>query len=194
MFLHPPETLRSPIRHKLGPKYIRLPKTEEEMIEKSAEFATKFGMHQALMVLMYRLSDHLSTQDYLCYKQYFSITVQAVCDYKGMFMDIDCKWPGSVHNANVFSNSSIGTKLRNYQMPITYQEIVPGRGKVPNYLIGDPANPLITYCVKEYETFSSNSQVLFNSVLRSARNPVECAFGRLKAQWRKLTYNPGQNY
>lgn len=181
----------SAITYKLGPKYVRLPQTEEEMIEKASEFLSKYGMQQAFgcidgtHVPILRPIEH--SQDYFCYKQYFSLNVQAVCDYKGMFMDIDCMWPGSVHDAKVFSNSSIGTKLRNEEMPITYHEIVPGRSKVPNYLIGDPAYPLTAYCMKEYEKCSCNSEVLFNSMLRSARNPVECAFGRLKARWSILT-------
>ena len=41
--------------------------------------------------------------------------------------------------------------------------------------------------MKEYDNCSSNSKVVFNSLLRSARNPVECAFGRLKARWSFLT-------
>ena len=106
--------------------------------------------------------------------------VQAVCDFRGMFMDVDCKWPGSVHDAKIFSNSSIGTKLRNQDMPITYQEIVPGKCKIRNYLIGDPVYPLTSYFMKEYDNCSSFSKVVFNSILRSARNPVECAFWMTK--------------
>ena len=52
-----------------------------------------------------------------------------------------------------------------------------------NYLIGDPAYPLTQFCLKEYQTCSENKQVIFNSMLRSARNQIECAFGRLKARW-----------
>ena len=121
----------SAIAYKLGPTYVKLPQTEEEMIEKAAEFVSKFGMHQAFgcidgtHVPILRPLEH--SQDYFCYKQYFSLNVQAVCDFRGMFMDVDCKWPGSVHDAKIFSNSSIGTKLRNQDMPITYQEIVRGR-------------------------------------------------------------------
>ena len=111
-------------------------------------------------------------------------------------MDVDCRWPGSVHDlcsarslecAKVFANSQIGIKLHNHAMSITEQVVVPGRGKVPNYLIGDPAYPLTSYCIKEFEKCSCDSEVIFNSMLRSARNPVECAFGRLKARWSVLT-------
>ena len=46
---------------------------------------------------------------------------------------------------------------------------------VPNYLIGDPAYPLIPCCMKEYTCCKNNERVIFNAMLRSARNPIECA-------------------
>ena len=54
-------------------------------------------------------------------------------------------------------------------------------------MLVDPAYPLTTYCLEEYQSCSSNDEVLFNIMLRAARNPVECAFGRLKARWSILT-------
>lgn len=41
--------------------------------------------------------------------------------------------------------------------------------------------------MKEYQTCATNEEVVFNSMLRSARNQVECAFGRLKVRWGFLT-------
>ena len=171
----------------LGPKYLHLPKDEEGMREKVAEFEAKFGMTQAFGCIdgthIPIKSPSENSQDFFCYKQFFSLSVQAVCDYKGMFMDVECRWPGSVHDAKVFANSSINAKLRNNKLPTTFQTPVPGGVKIPNYLIGDPAYPLLPFCMKEYETCASNEQVIFKNMLRSARNPIECAFGRLKARW-----------
>ena len=83
----------------------------------------------------------------------------------------------------MFANSSINHKMRGGQLPKTFITLVPGYKAIPNYLIGDPAYPLTSFCMKEYRTCVTNEEVLFNNMLRSARNQVECAFGRLKVQW-----------
>ena len=175
----------------LGPKYIYLPKNQNDMRKKVSEFETKFGMTQAFGCID---GTHVpvrrplvNSQDYFCYKQYFSLSVQAICDYRGYFMDVECMWPGSVHDAKVFANSSINMKLRNAILPQTFQMPIQSAEKIPNYLIGDPAYPLVPFCMKEYEHCSNNAEVIFNNMLRSARNPIECAFGRLKARWAILT-------
>ena len=72
-------------------------------------------------------------------------------------------------------------------LPQTFQKPTQKAEKTPNYLIDDPAYPLVPFCMKKYEHCSNNSEVIFNNMLRSAQNPIECAFGRLKARWAILT-------
>ena len=158
------------ISKNLGPKYIHMPRNHEEMRNKVSEFETKFGMIQAMGCID---GTHIpikrpvkNLQDYFCYKQFYSLNVQAVCDYKGLFMDVECLWPGSVHDAKVFANSSINDKLQSNKLPGIFQSVVPGCNLVPNYLIGDPAYPLTPFCMKEYESCRSNEQVVFNQMLR----------------------------
>ncbi|XP_047144707.1 uncharacterized protein LOC101236227 [Hydra vulgaris] len=149
------------IVYHLGPIYISLPKTKTEMRQKVAEFESKFGMIQAFGCID---GTHVpiacpveNSQDYFCYKQYYSMNVQAVCDYKGMFMDVECVWPGSVHNSKVFANSSINRKLRNGSLPGIFQSVLHGYEKIGTYIIGDPAYPLTPFCIKEYQTFDYDS-------------------------------------
>lgn len=175
----------------LGPKYISLPRNEDEMRAKVSEFETKFGMIQAFGCIdgthVPIICPGVNSQDYYSYKGFYSLNVQAVCDYRGQFLDVECRWPGSVHDAKVFANSNVNKKLRNGTLPGTYRSVIPGCRSIPNYLIGDPAYPLLPFCLKEYDSCQNNEQVVFNNMLRSARNPIECAFGRLKARWRVLT-------
>ena len=42
------------------------------------------------------------------------------------FMDVECKWPGSEHNAKVFANSSINRKMKTGQRPETFIKLLPG--------------------------------------------------------------------
>ena len=44
-----------------------------------------------------------SKKTLLNYKGFHSITMQAICDCKVMFVDIDCRWPGFSHSAKVFA-------------------------------------------------------------------------------------------
>ena len=81
--------------------------------------------------------------------------------------------------------STIKWKLDNF--PKTFINLLPGYEAIFNYLIGDPAYPWTPFCMKEYQTCATNEEVVFNSMLRSARNQVECAFGRLKVRWGFLT-------
>ena len=54
---------------------------------------------------------------------------------------------------------------------------------VPNFLLGDPAYPLMSYMMKEYTNGGSMpKEQCFGYRLCSARNVIECAFGRLKAR------------
>ena len=120
--VHIIEICRAMSRH-LGPKYVYLPRNKDEMRQVTSEFEAKFGMPQAFgcvdgtHVEIKRPSSN--SQEYFNYKQFFSLSVQAVCDFQGRFMDGVCKWPGSVHDAKIFSHSSINKKLANSQLPIT---------------------------------------------------------------------------
>ena len=89
--------------------------------------------------------------------------------------------------SKVFSNSSINKMLRNGEMPATFQTVIPGCEKVPNYLICDPVYPLTPFCMKEFDNCNSDEEVILNNIFRSARNQIECSFGCLKARCAILT-------
>ena len=132
------------------------------------------------------MQPYINSQDYFAYKMKYTINVQGVCHYKGQFIDVDIRWPGGTHDAKVFSYSSINSVLKNHSQPYLCRTILPGRDKVGMLLLGDPAYPLLPHVMKEFATCNTNSQVIFNQMLRDARNAIECAYGRLKARWQIL--------
>lgn len=175
----------------LGPKYIALPKTEEEMRELVVNFESRHGFPQAFGCVD---GTHIPIQqplenpeDYFSYKMKYTLNVQGICDFEGKFIDVDCRWPGSVHDARVFSNSRINCMFRDGTLPLQYKSLLPGCDRVPVLLLGDLAYTLLPHLMKEFKTCTTNEQVVFNDLLPSSRNPIECAYGRLKERWQILT-------
>ena len=100
-------------------------------------------------------------------------------------MDVVVKWPGSVHDARMFTNSKVNQFLKDGTIPPCRSRILDK--DVPVFIIGDPAYPLMPYVMKEYAGGGTTQQEqYFGFRLCSARNVIECAFGRLKARFRCL--------
>ena len=150
----------------------------------------KFGFPQAFVcsdgthIPIKQPSDN--AHDFFSYKMKYTINVQGVCDGSGMFIDVDARWPGSLHDARVFSQLRINRMLREEQLAMMYKRLSPGDDKVPAVLLGDPAYPLLPYCMKEYSNPRSNEEVIFNNMLWAARNIIERVYGRLKTRWQVL--------
>ena len=174
----------------LGPELIKFPVEKEEVLVASAQFQQKFGFPQVIGCID---GTHIpikqpseNAHDYFSYKLCYSLNCQAICNAFGQFINVEIKWPGSVHDARVFANCDVQKALTDQKFKLFYKELVPGEECVPQVLLGDPAYPLLPYLMKEFEHCKSNEEVIFNQMLRSARNQIECAFGRLKARWRIL--------
>ena len=179
------------INEHLGPTLLKTPTTVEEVELAVKNFQEKFGFPQVIGLVD---GTHIPIKQpqenphpYFSYKMKYTINAQAVCDHKGCFINVDIKWPGGTHDANVFAMSSINKALRDGEIPSVPKCLLPGKSDIPVMVIGDPAYPLLPYCMKEYQSCYHNKQVVFNTMLRSCRNQVECAFGRLKARWQILT-------
>ena len=156
------KTIRSvcnAINTNLGPRYLKLPRVNE-LYQTVNLFEERFGFPQVLGAVDGRdiaiNKPTEDTQSYFSYKMKYIPYVQAVCDAKGTFLDV--------------ANSNINNAMQEGRIPKLYKTLLPGREKVPLFLLADPAYPLLPDCMKEYSTCYNNAQVIFNTMLRSACN------------------------
>ncbi|XP_034082485.1 putative nuclease HARBI1 [Gymnodraco acuticeps] len=116
-------------------------------------------------------------KEYINYKLFPSIQMQAICDSTGRFLDVFIGYPGSVHDARVLRNS-----------PIFCQALFPPAGW---FLLGDGGYPCLEKPVgllTPYKVPRGQVQARFNRHHARARSVVERAFGRMKARWRDTLF------
>ena len=132
----------------LGPQLIKFTTTAEGLKELIQRFESKFGFPLVVSCIdqthMPIKQPNENAHDYFCNKMKYKLSVQAVGDENGCFLDVDCSWPGSVHDAKVFSNSYINklfqkSKLRKIERKLSEDDTC----SVGPVLIGDPAYPLL---------------------------------------------------
>lgn len=112
--------------------------------------------------------------DYLNYKGFYSINMQAVCDSTGRFLDIFVGYPGSVHDTRVMKNSSL-YKVRRYPPP---GYILLGDGGYP--CLDTPICLMTPY----KEPVTGPVQGRYNYRHAKGRSIIERAFGVMKTRWR----------
>ena len=131
------------IAEHLGPLYMKFPFTEEELQEAASRFLAKFGLPQFVGCVD---GTHISIiqptgnpHDFFCYKMKYSLNGQGICDEKGLFIDVELRWSGSLHDARIYGHCGINKKFISKEIPPVYEELVPGFAIVPSLLLGDPA-------------------------------------------------------
>lgn len=113
---------------------------------------------------------------------YYSVVLQAVCDPEMVFTSCYAGYPGSVHDARVFRNSTLALEAA------THQNVLYPR---QTYLVGDGAYPLEQWLmvpVKQRGHPLTWQERDYNTDHAKTRNVIERAFRLLKCRWRKLLY------
>ena len=106
---------------------------------------------------------------YRCRKGYFSMNAQVVCNEKLEILDIVTGYPGSAHDARVWSNSSLCWAFED--------RTVHGR------LLGDSAYPLRDYLMVPIMRPQTPAQERYNKAHVMGRNCVERTMGVLKRRF-----------
>ena len=66
----------------------------------------------------------MQRSDYINQKGKLTINCQAAAYYRYCFIEVVVKWPGSVHDARIFSNSSIKLLVQGEIIPLLVQELL----------------------------------------------------------------------
>ena len=176
----------------LGPELIKLPKTVTKVEALTENFLNGHGFPQCLGAIdgthMRIKQPRENYTDYINRKDFLSIKVQALCDYRYCFLDVVVKWPESVHDFQIFLRSTaVRNMLRNKVIPKCEKAIVDGEISVPVCILGDPTYPLLPFVMKEHlKGGKDDREKFFGYKLSSTRIVTENAFRRLKGRFRCL--------
>lgn len=114
---------------------------------------------------------------------FHSIVLLATCDAFYKFTYIDVGAYGSEGDANIFKNSTFGSRILNDQLPFPADTIINGK-KVPHFIVADDAFPLNKRIIKPFSKKSmTKEERIFNYRLSRARRCIENAFGILSTKW-----------
>ena len=185
------EDFCSAVTNHLAPKYIKIP-TGNELKKSVTEFETKWGFPQRMGAVD---GSHIPIKapvkfhaDYHNRKGWYSIILQGLVDSSGQFIGITVGWPGRVHDARVFANSSLYRKGQTGHLhPASMSRKINGID-IPLLVLADAAYPLLPWVMKPFTDNGTLSAERFHYTYRlsRARMIVENAFGRLKGRWRCL--------
>ncbi|KIJ43361.1 hypothetical protein M422DRAFT_253243 [Sphaerobolus stellatus SS14] len=128
-----------------------------------------------------------SPWSFFCRKKFYAFLIQAICDHRGIIIEYELGWPGSVADTMAFKES----------------ELWQNRGKYfedDEYVLADKGYPLTKFTTRpfaEHDMTTDPQEVRqrrrFNITLSRLRVKVEHAFGMLKGRFVALREFPGRS-
>ncbi|XP_065671416.1 putative nuclease HARBI1 [Hydra vulgaris] len=114
---------------------------------------------------------------FICRKGYSAINCQFVVDYDGQFRDVVIKYPGSCHDAFVYSNSTLKQTME--------------ADPVAGFLFGDSGYGLSPVMITPFSPAITPEEMFFNKTHSRVRSRIERCIGSLKNRWRCLHKSGG---
>ncbi|XP_057342148.1 uncharacterized protein LOC130678731 [Microplitis mediator] len=186
-----PKTTAQRIVHKvvvkicqhLLPLVIKMPDASEaaeiaESFEKQTKFPQIIGLLDTLHVPVYNASGMANA--FVNSKLYYSFIAQMIIDSKNCFRDVSIRHPGATTDIKVLTDSNI-YRLHKKVIPPETQNI--NGFKIPYCVIGPCSYPLLPWILTEYTEASTDSELLFNAQIDTARQLGKTAIKRMRARF-----------
>ncbi|XP_049516968.1 uncharacterized protein LOC125942745 [Dermacentor silvarum] len=164
----------------MGPSVVTFPSNMEKL---SSEFQKVSGIPGVVGCLdgsyiKIQCPDNKVSSTYCNRHHYFSLTLQAVCDYKRRFLDTCIGSSSKIHDSRIFKLSSLSKKLPKLCDNNAY------------HLLGDAAYPLRPYLLTPFRDYGalSKAHIDFNKKFSATRVLIENSFSNLKKRFRRLIY------
>ena len=165
------------IRRKLVPRFIKFPsisglKRNADAFERRSGIPNIIGAIDGSHIPC--CPDKRNQKSYFNRKSFYSIILSAVVDARGLFMCADVGFPGRMSDSKVLRYCPL------------YRNAMRIFGDLGYYIYGDAAYPLRRWILVGFRNARNTDEEHFNEHGSKARVIVECAFGKLKGQWRCL--------
>ena len=165
---------------KLKKSLIRFPTTFAEMERESAAFEARSGIKGIIGAIdgsHIRVAPPRRDQKaFYNRKSFYSVILSAVVGSRGQFLDIATGFPGRMSDSKVLRYQDLYRKADEWFGDFGY------------FIYGDAAYCLRTWLIVGFRNPRSADELKFNEHGSKARVIVECAFGKLKGQYRCLHY------
>ena len=113
-------------------------------------------------------------RSYFCRKGFYSLNVQAVCDSRRRFIDVDCSYPGSTSDSIAWLKTQVCREIEGRRIPDGF------------YFVGDAAYPCLQNMLTPVPGTSAEIGKwcdAYNFYQSQTRINIECAFGLLVRRW-----------
>ncbi|KAL6486323.1 hypothetical protein MHYP_G00057150 [Metynnis hypsauchen] len=166
----------------MSARYIKFPYDAVDQANIKAQFAAIAGFPNVIGAIdCTHIALKAPSEEEFAYvnrKHFHSINVQIICDAKMCLTNVVARWPGSIHDSYILTNSMVGKRLQ--------------AGRVcDGWLLGDSGYALQTWLMTPLCNPQTDRELRYNSLHSRTRSVVERAIGQLKSRWRCLDRTGG---